>query len=809
MFLFLKKKSGEDDAAPSIAPAEPRDLHEFIPCHGHYDARTLLTRNGELMQIIRIARNNADLTYENAAGGDQALRECLRRAIRETITTDRYALWVHTVRKRKPVHYGSRFDNAFAAHVHEAWQKKHRWKYQYYNEVYVTVLHEGQGGTLLDKAMFKHVFLPRRNRAWRNAYLDRAAVELDAVVAGLAERIRRHYRAERLSIAERAGNEKVSSIFYSEPLEFLHALVNLKTEPVPVRELDAGKILNSHALTFGFNALESKSPDGARRYAAIISLKQYREIPARAADRLLQAPIEFVVSQAFVFAPASKVLRQYRAQKELFEISGDDYSPAASGLEEMLKGDRGLSTDYGEAQTTVMVLADEYRHVDEEVQKVQDAFADIGLITVREDIKIEECFWAQIPGNFDFIRRRDSMSAERAAGFCRLNLFSGGRDYGNHWGEAAALLPTTVGSPYFFNFHQKDNGHTAVFDFNSFRDNAGRMLLNFLLTCTFKYQGRMFVFDRNRSSYLWFDKIGGEYHRLPIGAKKPAPGLLALNPFTLEDGARNRAFLLAWLTALLEPYFAVQEEHRKILAAAIGDLYGQPPENRHLKTLVDIAAASDYRLAAAFAPFHSGGELAGLFDGVRETFDPSRPFNAFDMDPALKAGATAVPLFAYLLHRIVSSLDGRPAIIVLHEAWDLLENAFLAPRLESLLEMLTQNNVMMICATQYPDAQAGKQSFSTFLQHAASQIILPDDIVLDYPAHLPGLSAREAGLLSRMDRQRGHFLLKTADESIALSADFDGMDDIRAVLGGDVKTLIAAGGRFASLPQMYGHEDSA
>lgn len=808
MFLFLKKKPEEADPAAPVE-ALPRDLHEYIPYHSHYNAHTLLTRNGELLQIIRIACNNAGLTYETGTNDAEALREYIRKAIAEVIATDCYALWVHTIRKRKTVQYSGRFDDPFAAHVHEAWQKKHRWKYQYYNEVYLTVLHEGQGSTLLDKETFKNVFLPRRNRTWRNSYLDRAAADLDATVTAIGDRLRRHYRAERLSIVERSGNETVSSIFYSEPLEFLNQLVNLKAEPVPVRELDLGKILNSHTLTFGFNALESKSESGAKRYGALISLKQYREIPLSAADRLLQAPIEFIVSQAFVFAPQSRVLRQYKAQKELFEISGDDYSPAASGLEDMLKGDHGLPTDYGEAQTTIMVLADEYRQVDEEVRKVQQAFANIGLLTVREDIKLEECFWSQLPGNFDFIRRKDSMATPRIAGFCRLNLFSGGKDYGNHWGEAVALIPTTVGSPYFFNFHHQDNGHTAVFDLNSFRDSAGQVLLNFLLTSAFKYHERLFVFDRNRSAYLWFNKIKGRYHRLPIGRKKPSPSALRLNPFTLEDGKRNRGFLLAWLAALLEPYIALDDGHRDILTAAIAELYQHAPQERHLRTLVDIVAVSDYHLAAAFAPFRDGGELAGLFDNEEETLDLNQTLHAFDMDPALRQGTCVIPLFAYLLHRIIASLDGKPAIIVLHEAWDLLENAFFAPRLESLLEMLKQNNVMMICATQHPDAQADKQSFAAFLAHAATQLIVPDDIVLDYGAHLPGLSAHEAKLLSGLERQRGDFLLKTPEESIALNANFDDMDDIKAVLGGDVKTLIAAGGRFASLPPRYDDEDAA
>lgn len=807
MFLFLKKKPDEKEiAAPE--DAGPRDLHEFIPYHSHYNPHTLLTRNGELMQIIKIAHNNAGLAYENSGGADRSLREHVRRAIAEVIVTDRYALWVHTIRRRKSVRYDSHFDNPFAAHVHAAWQKKHHWKYQYYNEVYLSVLHEGQSGALIDKATFKNVFLPKRNRDWRNAYLDRAAAALDETVAALAAHIGRSYRADRLSIVERSGNETVSSIFYSEPMEFLTQLLNLSPNPVPVPELELGKALNNHTLTFGFNALEAKSESGARRYAALLSLKQYREIPPSAADRLLQAPVELIVSQPFIFAPQSRVLRQYKAQKELFEISGDVYSLAASGLEEILKADRGLPTDYGEAQTTVMVLADEYRQIDDEVRKVQQVFADIGLLTVREDIKLEECFWSQLPGNFNFIRRKDGLATHRIAGFCRLNLFSGGKDTGNHWDEAVTLLPTTVGSPYFFNFHQQDNGHTAMLDFNSFHDDTGQVLLNFLLTSTFKYGGRLFVFDRNRSSSLWFDKIGGHYHRLPFG--EAADGKLRLNPFTLEDSARNRAFLLAWMAELLAPYAAVTDAERETLMAAIVELYAQPPETRHMKTLVDIVAASDYRLAAGFAAYHSNGALAGLFDGTEETLDARQKLHAFDMDPALARGACAVPLFAYLLHRIIGNLDGTPTIIVLHEAWDLLENPFFAPRLESLLEMLRQSNVMMIAVTQRPAIEAEKPSFAAFLAQAATRIIVPDDVMIDYAGCVPTISAHEAQLLSQLDRQRGDFLLKTAGENIALCANFDDMDDVRAVLGGDVKTLIAAGGKFAILPKAaYTHEDTA
>ncbi len=100
------------------------------------------------------------------------------------------------------------------------------------------------------------------------------------------------------------------------------------------------------------------------------------------------------------------------------------------------------------------------------------------------------------------------------------------------------------------------------------------------------------------------------------------------------------------------------------------------------------------------------------------------------MTPVVQHPETVIPVFSYLLHRLIMALDGSPTVIVLHEAWDLLENAFFAPRLESLMEMLKQNNAMLLFTTGNPLAHTGytTRSFSTIMQNCATHIYMPDDI---------------------------------------------------------------------------------
>ena len=803
MLPFLKKKQEESVRSPQEAAAHRRDVHDYIPYYNHFNPHTLLTKNGEVLQVIRISCNNKGLNYESGENDTQTLREHIRAALTKRMTSTHFSAWIHIIRRKKDVHYKDHFSGTFTSYMHDLWHKRHAWKYQYYNEIYITVLREGQGVALLDQKSLGKAILPHLNRNYRNTFLDKAAEELENVIDGMLQDIGVHYRAERLSIVERAPEPGKAAIFHSEPVEFLATLYNLRATPFPVSACDVSKQTSPRDLIFGFNAIEAKGWDNRRRFGAILSLKQYREVTPEGADHLLQASVELIISQSISFTPAKKALKDYKIQKELFHMSGDSYSLKASGLEEMLTGNHGAPTDFVETQTTILMLTDDAKKLDGEVQKAQEAFGKMGLLTVREDIKLEECFWSQLPGNFEFIRRRNILRFDRCAGFCRLNLFPDGYNRGVHWGEALSLIPTTVNSPYFFNFHVRDNGHTIAYDFNSFKDPAGNTLINFLLASATKFNGRIYIFDRNQSTYLMTDKLDGRYHTFASAKRKSSSTMLQTNPFSLEDTKRNRAFLSAWCHLLLEPYFSLEDSHHRLISACIDTLYAMPVSDRNLHTLIDLVAAEDYHLSSAFLRFAHRGECAGLFDATHEMLDINTALHAFNMDALIKDSHSAVPMFAYLLHRIISALDGKPTIIVLHEVWDLLENAFFTPRIESLLEMLTQNNAMLLCTTQRPDLAQNKSTFQLLMRECATQLYIPDDINADYRSMIPSLAERDVQLLKRMDRQKGSFLVVQNQESIALSIDLYHMDDVKAIFANDIKTLIAAGGKFASLPDMY------
>ncbi|MEQ1790212.1 MAG: hypothetical protein ABL857_07200, partial [Rickettsiales bacterium] len=637
---------------------------------------------------------------------------------------------------------------------------------------------------------------------------------LDAMCLSILEGINSQCNAVRLSLSERTpsspGKVARPSIFYSEPMEFLGMLLNLAPEAFPLPDLDLSVGLQTTKLSFGFNAIEAQNKiTGKRNFGSMLRLKQYIDMPIDAVDCVLQAPIEFIVSQSFSFVPANRALKHYKSQNTLFGMSGDIKSNDDFGINKVFSFNQNSPVNFVEHQTSIMILTDDLRKLDKEVARFFNKISILGLAVVREDIQMEESFWAQFPGNFEFIRNIDYLPAEQVGGLCRLNCYHTGEAINNHWGERLALVPTSVGSPYFFNFHVQDNGHTVLFDYNSFEDKTGEILEYFLLTKTRKLGARLFIFDRNQSARLLLNKLNGKYFPMvqleKISRDKLADktARLSLNPFALPPSNYNNSFLAAWCGLLVSPDAPLDEKDSAILSDAVERLYAMPSTERNLPGMVALVTKSDPALGRSLEHWIGKGKYAGLFDFAEDSLDVEVDLFGVDMTSALASPAFALPLFSYLMHRVIDSIDGSPTIIVINEAWDLLENYFFSPRLESLLEMLRQRNVMVLFTTSNPANCLGTETLSAVMEASATKIYIPDEVATDYKSEDLGLNDYDAVLLLSMARPRGDFLVKQQGESISLCVSVEEMEDVSAIFTNDTKNIVSARGRFAGTPKDY------
>src|SRR6185369_791677 len=128
--------------------------------------------------------------------------------------------------------------------------------------------------------------------------------------------------------------------------------------------------------------------------------------------------------------------------------------------------------------------------------------------------------------------------------------------------------------------------------------------------------------------------------------------------------------------------------------------------------------------ADLFRPW-TEGEYAEVFSD-KDSLELKNNICGLELNRLMEHKEAVVPVFAYLLHRICGVLDGKPAIIVVDEAWDMLDNPFFAPRLSGLLDELRQKNAMMVFATDHADRILKSPINPLLTEKIATQIFLPD-----------------------------------------------------------------------------------
>ncbi len=754
---------------------------DFIPYACHYDPHTILTKNGELLQIVKIT----GFAFEALTNDIRDLRAMIRDAIRESITSTEFAVCIHTVRRAADIEPEGEYPEDFSRILNTAWVEHNGWDNQYLNEIYITILHQGEKARIKDWGSTLRALLPMMDIRARGQYLEQAHERLQEATIGIL-RMLNEYGAQRLGLIEDGGT------VYSEPLKFLNKLVTLTEEDVPLPERGLDDMLSQAIdIAFGSNVMEVRNyRAGKTRYGALLTVKEYHKISLNALGRLLQMPVEFVISQSFDFIHHKEALHHFEEQAEYYAMSGEANLKVASGITGVMESNRGDATDFGEHQITIFVMHNTLEGLDKHILMATREFGTIGITLLREDMMLEEGYWAQLPGNFPFLRRLRPIDTARVAGFALLNNLPSGRANNTHWGPALTLFYTAARTPYFFNFHIGTNGHTILV---GPKGGGKTVLMNFLLSEARKYRTKLFYFDHHRTSEVFLRSIGGEYHRLLETDAYGTPFPPRMNPLRLPDTPGNRTFLLVWLESLLHDSAPGVERYREQfwphLAGGIDHLYSLPPQERRLTALIEFIRPREERIAIYLAEWHATGALASVFDHAEDELDLSGGIVGFNLTHLHALPRARAPMVAYLLHRIMNELDGYPAIVVLDEAWRLLDNPIFTSRLGGWLEKLRGMNAMALLATEQSEEASESELNPTIMEHIATQIFLPDQSAGAAMIETFGLSELELNYVTAMDPRRRHFLLKRGRESIVAEINMQGLEPLMNVLSADEDRL--------------------
>ena len=753
------------------APAGDR-----LPYERLIDESTVLLRDGSVMTAIQVPGLLFETEDSDALNAHAATREVMLRSTLDA----RFVLYHHVIRRRVEVELDAEFADPLSRHIDARWKERLAGGSLFINDQFVTLIRRpARGKTGLPERIAR--FWNRRGQEELEAdYKDLRSLKAAAtgLVASLSS-----YGATVLGDYSAPGGGT-----NSEMLELLSAIYNGEMRPVrrPHEDTDIGHMLPYRRANFGLDAMELRG-SGEPEFAAILGLKDYPEATSPGLlDGLLRLPYEMIVSESY--APNERTTARERIDLALRRSRSVDEEAAAERADMMAARDAlgNGGVGFGDHHLTVLVRESTLNRLDDATAACGAALADTGAIAVREDTNLEPAFWAQFPGNEEYMVRRALISSANMAGFGSFHGFALGQSAGNHWGDAVTLLETTSATPFFFNFHHGDLGNFSVIG----PSGSGKtVVMNFLAAQAQKFKPRTILFDKDRGAELFIRGIGGRYDRINPG--EPT----GFNPLSLPDTPSNKAFLRDWLGVLLD---ADGPEDFATISAAVDAAYQNAPtlrRLRHFKELLagarrpqpgDLADRLGAWIGEAGGSNGSGaGEHAWLFDNEADQLDLDQRVLGFDMTQLLENPRLRTPVMMYLFHRIDERLDGQPTMILIDEGWKALDDEVFAARIRDWLKTLRKRNALVGFATQSARDALESRISTALVEQTATMIFMPNSRARpeDYCDGF-GLTDHELALIRTLPAHSRCFLVRQPDASVVVRLDLSGAPEVLTVLSG-------------------------
>ena len=753
-----------------------REKHvgDHLPYLAQVDEHTIVTRDRLAMQVIRLE----GLPFETIDDVQLEIRKIARDAMLQAVGSARFALVHHVIRRIVDPALEGDFDDPFSAALDKAWSERLATRKLYVNDLYLTIIVRPLAGRAGAADRMLDLVGSRRARSGEDrADLRQLNQAREAVLASLEP-----YNPTLL------GTYAIPSGLASEPAEFLATLINGTSSPVLLPQGELAHAIARRRVSFGADAIEFGPLDGdPSRVAAILSVKDYpSETRAGMLDDLYRLPFEMVVTQSFAVVDRGPALERMDLALRRMR-SADDAAVSLRSELALAKDDVAAGRSlFGEHHLTVLLKAATLAELDITVGEVQATLSEAGFVAVREELGLEAAFWAQFPGNFNYIARRALVSSANFAGFASAHNFPVGQASGNHWGDAVTLFETTSAGPYFFNFHRGDLGNFTIIG----PSGSGKtVVLGFLLAQARRFAPRTIFFDKDRGAEIFLRAIGGIYDTLRPG--NPT----RLNPLALPDTPGNRRFLTDWVAKMVtgegDPPTV---EEASWISDAIDANYAGPPANRRLRHLAELfrgrGRASGNDLYARLAPWHSEGAHAWLFDNAIDGLELDADTIGFDMTAILDQPALRSPTMLYLFHRVEERLDGKPTIIVVDEGWKALDDEVFVARIRDWEKTIRKRGGIVGFATQSASDALESKIASAIIEQAGTQIFMANASAqaADYIEGF-GLTQHEFELVRSIPETARAFLVKHGADSVVVRLNLASEPDLLTVLSGRERTV--------------------
>jgi type IV secretion system protein VirB4 len=273
-----------------------------------------------------------------------------------------------------------------------------------------------------------------------------------------------------------------------------------------------------------------------------------------------------------------------------------------------------------------------------------------------------------------------------------------------------------------------------------------------------RYEGaQVFAFDKGYSAFVLTKAVRGDHYDV---AGPEAAGL-AFTPLAHVDDPGERMWAQDWIESLLAlQSVAVTPAHRAAISSALVRLGSG--ESRTLTDFLHTVQHHDVR--DGLRHYTLEGAMGRLLDAESDGLSGTGNFQVFELEHLLRLGpANVIPVLLYLFHRIEQRLTGTPSLLVLEEAWLLLDHPVFAPKIEEWLRVLRKRNCAVVLASQSLAEVYASPKRDLLLESCPTKIFLPNPEARSSHSSTQyrelGLSSRQIELIADSVPKRHYYVL--------------------------------------------------
>lgn len=314
-----------------------------------------------------------------------------------------------------------------------------------------------------------------------------------------------------------------------------------------------------------------------------------------------------------------------------------------------------------------------------------------------------------------------------------------------------AVLTTDGATPFFFNLHSGDLGHTLIFG----PTGSGKSTLLALIAAQFRRykDAHIFAFDKGRSLYPLTLAAGGAHYDV---------GGLSFAPLQYVDSDAEQSWGEEWIATLLELQgLTVLPLHKNAIHEAMILVRSNPEHLRSLSCFYSFVQGEDIK--QALRHYTRDGAMGRLLDAKPDTLGIS-PFMVFELENLMGLGdKNLIPVLLYLFHRIENTLNGQPALLMLDEAWIMLGHPVFREKIREWLKVLRKANCAVVLATQSLSDARRSGIFDVLVESCPTQILLANltarqegqrELYTDM-----GLNARQIDIIASATPKRDYYIV--------------------------------------------------